>query len=431
MEYLASFVVNHAFFTVGMGLLANEKIKYKSVRFYVSFLVTLILLILGFDYLNPAMRIIYNFVIYMIYAHLLFGHGFKNSVILGMLIFLFSVCAELIYLLVTLPLIHSELAGTEGAFSSFISNLVIGIILFFLCRIKKCREIYDSLLSITSKLNKKKILVFSLIIIVFYNFICWIAYFVSKDLLNRYYFTLIGSILGVFCSCLIYYYFKNSTKYLNMYDKYNDSLTTIRDFEAALNNYRMNTHENKNQLRTIRNMGDKKKIIAYIDALLKDDTNDDEKLLNKVQKIPNGGLRGIIYSKLLILETKKIPFELLVDKKITNEKIGQIDERTLTHVCQILGVLLDNAIDASSELDDAYVIIEIYDDQKTVNISISNGYEGYIDLESMDVMGVSKKGENRGYGLPFVNYLVSKDAKLEKNSEITEDSFTQTIKIKV
>ena len=193
----------------------------------------------------------------------------------------------------------------------------------------------------------------------------------------------------------------------------------IRDFELALDNYRISTHENKNQLKTIRNMSKDKKVESYIDALLNDSSEDnDEKLLNVIQKIPDGGLKGIIYTK-------------LVDIKITADKISKIDDVTLTHICEILGVFLDNAIDASLEVDDVYVAIELYDEDGDINVSVSNGYKGYIDIDSMNQIGLTTKGSGHGYGLSLANYLINKDPKLEKRSEVTEDSFTQIIKIKV
>ena len=432
MEYLASFVVIQIFYTLGMSLLINQKINLKSPRFYISFFVTLLLSLINVEYLNPAMRVVFNFLIYMIYSHLLFKTNLKDSIILGMLIFVLSICSEFIYVTVTFPFQNYDLVMNGDIYITFINNLFIGIILYFICSLKRVKGLHKNIIRAIDKINQKKVVIFALVVIVLYNLICWIAYFVSNNVLNKYYFTLIGFVLGVFCSLLIYYYFKTVNKYLTIFGKYNMSLKMIRDFELALDNYRISTHENKNQLKTIRNMSKDKKVESYIDALLNDSSEDnDEKLLNVIQKIPDGGLKGIIYTKLVDMKRKGIPYELVVDKKITADKISKIDDVTLTHICEILGVFLDNAIDASLEVDDVYVAIELYDEDGDINVSVSNGYKGYIDIDSMNQIGLTTKGSGHGYGLSLANYLINKDPKLEKRSEVTEDSFTQIIKIKV
>ena len=99
MEYLASFVVIQIFYTLGMSLLINQKINLKSPRFYISFFVTLLLSLINVEYLNPAMRVVFNFLIYMIYSHLLFKTNLKDSIILGMLIFVLAFAQSLFMLL--------------------------------------------------------------------------------------------------------------------------------------------------------------------------------------------------------------------------------------------------------------------------------------------------------------------------------------------
>ncbi len=431
MKYAVSFLIIHLCFTISMGLLANEKINLKNKRFLLSFFVTWILLVLNFEYSISSIRVILNIGIYMLLAKLLFDKNFKESIILGMLVTILGICAEFAYVIITYPIFHYNSVLEEKINMVFVNNLGTGILMILFCVLKKIRNLYDMVLSSTNKISEKHIALFSLFIVAIFNFVSLISYYISKDLIDKFYFTLIGSFLYVFSAILIFLYFKTQSKYLTFYEKYNVSLESIREFEMTIERYRINTHENKNQFRTIRNMSKNKKIVSYIDALLTDNISDDEKLLIETQRIPAGGLRGIIYSKLLLMQQENIPFELVIDKKITIEKTNKIDDYTLTSVCRILGVLLDNAIEEVKKLDNKYIMVELYEEDKDIVISITNNYEGYVDIEAINNPGISSKGKNHGYGLSLVQKLVRKNKKIQQSSEFFEDNFMQKLIIKV
>ena len=178
-------------------------------------------------------------------------------------------------------------------------------------------------------------------------------------------------------------------------------------------------------------MSKNKKVVSYIDALLNENPTDDEQLFMKTLQIPSGGLRGIIYTKLLEMKEKGIIFELSVDKMITNDLAQKIDEYTLTDICRILGVFLDNSIENVLNLSEQYIMVEMYAGEGELNIDITNNYEGYVDIEKISNPGETTKGDNHGYGLALVETLVKKNKKLFHESEIVENNFIQKLKIKV
>ena len=265
----------------------------------------------------------------------------------------------------------------------------------------------------------------------FLFFIFWFSYFIFNNVVKYTNLIITSSILNLASVLLVLFYLKVNNKYLSMSEKYNYSLQSIREFELMIENYKINTHENKNQFRTIRNMSKNKKINSYIDALLDESITDDEKVLMDIQRIPAGGLRGIIYSKLLLMHQKNISTELVIDKKITSAKVNNIDDYTLTAICRILGVLLDNAIEGVNNLENKYIMVELYEEDKELVISITNNYEGYVDVGSINQPGISSKGKEHGYGLTLVQRLVKKNKKIQHRSEFFEDNFMQKIKIKV
>ena len=431
MKYALSFLVIHFFFTISMGLLANEKINFKSKRFYISFLITYVLLILNCEFSLPFLRIIINPFIYMLLSKLLFKMNIKESVLLGILIIIVGIISELIYNIIAFSVLSHAIVVMQEPLLVLINNFFIGIILIVICSIKQMRKTYDFLWQITNKINEKQIVFISLLIVILCNCLWWFSYFIFNNVVKYTNLIITSSILNLASVLLVLFYLKVNNKYLSMSEKYNYSLQSIREFELMIENYKINTHENKNQFRTIRNMSKNKKINSYIDALLDESITDDEKVLMDIQRIPAGGLRGIIYSKLLLMHQKNISTELVIDKKITSAKVNNIDDYTLTAICRILGVLLDNAIEGVNNLENKYIMVELYEEDKELVISITNNYEGYVDVGSINQPGISSKGKEHGYGLTLVQRLVKKNKKIQHRSEFFEDNFMQKIKIKV
>lgn len=431
MKYIASFVVSLMFFTVAMGYLADEKVNLKKPRVYFCYFITLILYVLNFEFSLSETRFIFNVLIFMIFSAIWLKTDIKSSIVLGILITLLGTLSEVAYVLIAGNFINDALFLADSPLSVLINNIFIGCILLILCRILNGRKIYQKVLKGIDKISDKKVALLSLSVIILFNVAYIITYLVSKEALHSLYLPVFSAVLSFLAALLVFVYLQTNNKYLTIYGKYNTSLQSIKEFEALLEYHRINSHENKNQLRTIKYMSKDESVKSYVQTLLNDKENDKEKLFANIQKIPEGGLRGIIYSKLLLMNSENIPFELVVDKKITHEMIENIDDVTMKDLCNVLGVLLDNAIEASSSLEEKYVLIELYKEKESIIISVTNRYEGYIDLEQINNPGNSTKGKNHGYGLSLVDYIINHNKKLIHKNELIEDNFMQSVQIKV
>ena len=210
----------------------------------------------------------------------------------------------------------------------------------------------------------------------------------------------------------------------------------LTEYEVMIDKFRVDTHENKNEFLTIRNMlkdkNSKETVIKYIDKLVDNKIKDNDKIMKKTSKIPEGGLRATIYSKLCLMDKLKINYKLNISREVRTTDLINLDEDLVLKICKILGVFLDNAIEAVKELERKEISIEIYFMDDELCIDITNNFKGNIDIDKMSDMKYSTKGKGRGYGLTLVNKLLEEESnRLENEKSISRDTFTQSLKIKM
>ena len=222
-------------------------------------------------------------------------------------------------------------------------------------------------------------------------------------------------------------------KYRKINNKYENSLSSLREYEEMMDKYRIANHENKNQLLTIRNMikaGDKK-AITYIDKIVDNKIKDNENIFYKTSKIPEGGLRATIYSKISKMEQNNISYVLDIANDVRAVDLINMGDDIILNSCKIIGVFLDNAIEEVEKLDKKEITIELFVMDGDLCIDISNNYKGDLEVDKMEKKRYTTKGKNHGYGLALVNEILEEDKCLENEKIISRDIFTQRLIIKI
>ena len=231
-----------------------------------------------------------------------------------------------------------------------------------------------------------------------------------------------------------------STKIQENYDKinskYETSISSLKEYEVMIDKFRVDTHENKNEFLTIRHMikdnNDKDTVVKYIDKLVDNKIKDNDKIMKKTAKIPEGGLRATIYSKLCLMDKLKIKYNLNISREVRTTDLINLDEDLVLKICKILGVFLDNAIDAVKKLKKKEISIDMYTLEGSLCIDITNNFKGNLDLDKINNMKYTTKGNGHGYGLTLVNNILSEEQnRLENEKSINRDTFIQTLKIKM
>lgn len=146
------------------------------------------------------------------------------------------------------------------------------------------------------------------------------------------------------------------------------------------------------------------------------------KMFNQLDQLELIELKGLIATKLLIADEHHIPMNIEIPDTIHEIAMDRI------HLSRIMGVLLDNAIEASLSLDDPRVNLAFIAMTNKVVIVIENKTTmDSVNIKQLFEENYSTKGENRGFGLFNVRKIVSNYANVTLNSRIENHWFIHEI----
>jgi len=410
-------------------ILYKEKLNYRKVRLYIVYSLITIGLIVNYFYINMAYKMVTLFIMLSIFNWLLFRKNLRETILSTIVCEIIVFVAETIFSLIVIICIPKgdfEII-MESFFGTLFTNLIIAGLLCFIIQFNFVKRFYVYMLNSTSKIKINELLLVVLFLVMSFNLIFFNTYNQSDFLTIM----IINNVLIIIYSIVAFNMIKNNNKYLEINSKYGTALGSLKEYEKILDQYKVSNHENKNQLLTIRSMvaNKEKNIPKYIDTVINEKIEDDEKLMFQATIIPEGGLRAVIYSKILDIKKNDIAFFLNVDKKIRTLDFIGLGDKLAYDVCRIISVYLDNAIDAVVSNKNGSISIEFYIENQKLCISIANTFTT-IDLDKIDEKGYTTKASGHGYGLPLVKQILSKNTDYLKNErKITDDVFTQILKI--
>lgn len=278
--------------------------------------------------------------------------------------------------------------------------------------------------------TNKKILIVSLLTLIslaifFYNFIS--TYRLNDGILG--YIVIIITLITV-----LFYLFKQKMDNDVILKKYDDLLNIMKNYENDIEEQRIMVHETRNELMTIKSkISDKEKessIIKYIDSILGDKVSSKMSKYSKFKYLPSNGIKGFFYYKFTEAEKRNIKVSVNISKKIEKSFLGNIDTKDFKDLVRIIGVYLDNAIEASAESHDKKLGIEIYLTKEDIEIIISNTFENKINTDKIGKEKFTTKGKNHGHGLLLVKHILHNNSIFESYNEITNGLYVQKLKIK-
>lgn len=233
--------------------------------------------------------------------------------------------------------------------------------------------------------------------------------------------------------------------FCNMYDilKKNHELTLQQAQSAIMQDYARRMESLYEEIRAFRH--DQRNILATMQHYIDEENteglkeyfhktilrgapvlSDDGFTLGRLHRLEDDAVKSLLYTKAVAILNHEISFELEIAEKVP---LLPMDSLTL---CRILGILLDNALEASLDSAEKLLRIAIVTTDTAVLFSITNSTRPLpVPVSSLLKRGYSSKEGHEGIGLATAAALLDRipQADLSIKYEQGDTSFYQILEI--
>lgn len=428
--YIVGVVYNLLYCYLFCKCVLKEKFRI-SKRILIISCVLAIPLCLNFYYNNNSLKpFISNFIGFSS-IKISYGKSFVKSLIGLLISFLIVSLSELLFvIIVIIGLNISQVCLNDNSFGFVLSNSIIILFALIISNLENVKRFLNIVIS--SFTDRRK---FLSTIVVFFSLtlVSFIIYQnISKDGSITYFIFTNLFLISIYLFMIGFFVQKSNNNRLT--SKYDQLIDYSKTYEQELVKRSKKQHEYKNQLVIIKSMIESKDktVIDYINGILNDnDKNKDTKWLTRLTNIPLGGLKGLIYYKINEMNLKGIKIDLYVAETLNKKSLWKNYSDYSNDISKIIGVYIDNAIEAASSTNKKEIEIQFYIEDDNIVLCIGNTFTGEVDLTKIDSEGYSTKGNNRGYGLPLANDLLAKYKDvLSSERTIIDNYYVQKLMIK-
>ena len=428
--YFLSFVITISVALYLQSKILNKKIKLNLYIFIISF-IFIMLCILNYYFVDSFLTILTNTILLTFYSFLVFKEKFYKCFVVSFLEQLLLFISELFYMILFFAFSINLLNLSQSNFmGSLIVNLIVSLTSILIYSSKYVKFIINQLLIIFEKLNSIVIYVIIFIFVVTLNFFLTANYVKGSTGTML----LINVVFIVVYSIIMFIFLFEKNKNIIYLKENKILLSNLNEYEKMLDYQRVNNHENKNQLLVIKSMIEKKdrKLMEYINEIIKEKREDNEIVYNKAKRIPSGGLQGLIYQKMLLMQENNIEVNLDINSQVRKIDLENMSPKMNYDICRIVGIIIDNAIEEVLKFNkkEREIIISMYVDDMFI-IEISNRIKADIDLSKIYEKGYTSKEKGHGYGLSLLKKIVDENDNIINEVKIVNNIFTQVIKIKM
>lgn len=434
LEYLSWFLIGVVYYFANIYIvtnLLNRKINRKKINVFLLGLLVSAINIYFIVNLNSGIKMLVNVLFNVIALKYLFDENNSKILINTLFLYIGYAISEILFTVFFVYVLGVKLDyWKNNLFGVLIVNFFVVLITILFFKNKKVKNSVNQIVSwylTKSLLNDIIVIILVMSSLLFfidknYNGLVYNDGFIPMTL---FFFTMVSAVV---------IYFKEKAGNNKLTSEYDQLLDYVKTYEEVIEEKSKNQHEYNNQLILIREMlGNKnKKVQKYIDNQLKSDEKiENYNWLDKLKNIPNGGLKGLIHYKINEIIKNNINIYIDINSNVNTKKINKYLNNNLEDISKILGVYLDNAIEAAKENNKKYIIFEAETINNQLIMSISNTYKGSINYNKIDMTGYSKKGKGRGYGLTLVKDIINNHNDIDQYREFNGIYFAQKIKFKL
>ena len=403
--------------------------RHKNIMIDVLILLGFILLnILVFKYTTGTIKTIITCLLYSSLFFSIFKIKLSKSIFTSIVYVILLIIPDLLTLVGAIYIFRvSKEVYYSNIASSALCNLFVcsGMLLLTIILRKSLKKLINYNLSTNKKIIVMSSITLVMLAIFFYNLIKTFEF--NNNIITY-------LVIIVMLICILLYLFKQKIENEKISKKYDELLDVMKSYESDIEEQRTLRHETKNEFATIKcklqDKEDNKTIIEYIDSVIGEKEKAGSTKYSKFKYLPSNGLKGFFYYKFIEAEKKGINVSINISKQIENSFLKDIETKDFKDLARIIGVYLDNAIEASSTSEDKKLGIEKYLIKEKIEIIITNTFNNEINLDKIGKESFSTKGKHRGHGLLLVNKILSENNMFEAKNEIRGNIYIQSLKIK-
>lgn len=408
-------------------LLDNKTIKL-NIKKIIAIIIAIVLYSLIIGYLTGTTKTLCIFALHIMLYKYLYKVSIYDTIFLTFLYIILAIVPDLIVLFIMIYVIKIPEEVFYAQFNgSTIATLIVCVLLILLVYI--FRKWLKKLLNIKLDNNKTItlyiVLTLASVLVIFFNLS-------KKIVINE------GSITSIIIMLtfvvILYSLVKQKIENNKIVEKYDKLLEFIKKYEIGIDEQKSLRHESKNQLLTIKTKliekRASKEIIEYIDNLIDEHKGYAEDKYGKFQYLPANGIKGLFYYKAMEAEEKGIKLSINVSEKVEGSFLEKLKVEDFKQLGRLIGIYLDNAIEASEASKKKQLGIEVYKKEKDILMIISNTYDGKIDEESVGKIKYTTKGKNHGYGLMLASRILTENKRFVSERKITDKLYEQRLIIK-
>jgi len=414
-------VINLIFYIFVVVKVFDEKIRNKKS------IVILNLLIASFfvTIINVFNKDIFKVLLTFPFGIMLFKNTFlidyKKSIIYLIITTLFMFVGEIMtaFIFSLLPfdytfIFNHILGTTTGA-------IIVSIFTLPALYLKKLKKLINK---IVNSINEKSKMIITIILVIAIGALTYRNTTGTNNIFNI--IMNIAVIITLFS--ILYIYYIENMKSQELSKSYNIMFNYLEKYEKELTEKRKIIHDYKNQLIIIRGyIGENKKLKEYVDEIINDQKLVKENsIIKNIDLLPKG-LKGLIYYK--FSQVEDIDINLKINTKL--DKFDKLSPKLNKQILKIIGILIDNAIEATSEEERKYIDINMSIKKDVFNIEIINSCDKKINKKNLMEVGFSTKGKNRGYGLSLVQDILKQEKVINLSIDVKDNEFISNLKVKI
>lgn len=369
--------------------------------------------------------VVYTLITLLFYFN--YKEGMYNVIFKSIIVYVIMIFADIvssIVLIVFVKSVNIETVNLFKALGSFLNSTCMFLMFSFKPFVKLINSFF-------SKILKKSYLPV-ICVSFFLLFVFWLIEYYHKVIFSS--DTIIISIIVMLFLMFLFVmlalqYLKNKNNEIQK----QQLLVLMHEYENVLNQTSENRHEMLNDLLILKSIADKNssEFTRTLDGIIRQYDTKKFKKYTSLAKLPTG-VKGMIYYKIAFINENEINFDTVVNG-VDYAKFEAMDKELYYKVCKILGILMDNAIDACVDSDKKKLVVSVYTETEDLCVEIDNSYSGIVDTDEIKKKGYTTKGKNHGYGLTILNRIVDETEELEFEQSINDNDklFTSILKIKL